>query len=140
MSRIPVAVIGAGQAGLAVSWSLTASDVSHVVLERGHVAGRWASHPWESLRLLSPNWLSRLPGFRYAGPDPGGFMPAAAVAAYLRSYAAAFDAPVVENAEVLSVRPDSGGYEVASTAGTWTARIVVVATGWCDVASVPAFA
>ncbi|WP_433306634.1 flavin-containing monooxygenase [Actinoplanes sp. CA-030573] len=140
MSGIPVVVIGAGQAGLAVSWSLTASGVPHVVLDRGRIADRWASHPWESLRLLSPNWLSRLPGFRYTGPDPGGFMPAASVAAYLRSYAAAFAAPVVAGAEVLSVRPRGGRYEVTSTAGTWAARAVVVATGWCDVPAVPALA
>lgn len=140
MSRIPVAVIGAGQAGLAVSRLLTTSGIQHVVLERGHVAERWASQPWESLRLLTPNWLSRLPGFRYTGPDPDGFMPAGSVARYLRSYAAASAAPVIENADVLSVRRHGDGYAVDSTAGSWTARAVVLATGWCDVPSVPGFA
>jgi putative flavoprotein involved in K+ transport len=140
MSRIPVAVVGAGQAGLAVSRLLTASGVRHVVLERGHIAERWASQPWESLCLLTPNWLSRLPGFRYTGPDPDGFMPAGAVAGYLRSYAMSFAAPVIENAEVLSIRRHGDGYVVDSTAGTWTTRAVIIATGWCDLPSVPAFA
>jgi putative flavoprotein involved in K+ transport len=140
MPHIDVVVIGAGQAGLAVSRLLCASGVHHVVLDRGGVAERWAGHRWESLSLLSPNWLSRLPGYRYAGPDPEGFMTAGAVAAYLRSYAATFAAPVVAGADVLSVRASGGGYAVHSTAGSWTARAVVVATGWCDRPVVPGFA
>src|SRR5690242_3710511 len=140
MSGIPVVVIGAGQAGLAVSRLLTTSGVDHVVLERGRVGERWASARWESLRLLSPNWLSRLPDFRYTGPDPDGFMRAAEVAAYLRSYAEYAAAPVVEGADVTAVERrggcattgawssgrrggsrKSGGYQVATDAGCWTA-------------------
>jgi putative flavoprotein involved in K+ transport len=130
MSRIPVAVIGAGQAGLAVSRLLAGAGVDHVVLERGRTAQRWYSYSWESLRLLTPNWLSRLPGHRYTGPDPDGFMTAVEVAGYLREYAAG--APVVEHAEVLSVRSCDPGFRVVTTAGSWTAGSVVVATGWCD--------
>ena len=97
-------VIGAGQAGLAVSHLLSAAGADHVVLERGRTAARWDSHPWQSLRLLTPNWLSRLPGHSYRGPDPAGFMRAAEVGGYLRGYAALSAAPVTEGAEVLSVR------------------------------------
>jgi putative flavoprotein involved in K+ transport len=140
MFRTPVVVIGAGQAGLAVSHLLAAAGMEHVVLERGRVAERWASYSWESLRLLTPNWLSRLPGFRYAGPEPAGFMGAAEVADYLRTYAAQSRAPVVEGAEVLSVRQRGDGYEVVTAAGGWLASAVVVATGWCDVPYVPALA
>jgi putative flavoprotein involved in K+ transport len=137
MSRIPVVVIGAGQAGLAVSHLLSASDVDHVVLDRGGVAERWAAQSWESLRLLSPNWLSRLPGHRYTGPDPDGFMTAGAVAGYLRDYAERSAAPVVRAAEVLSVRACGDRYGVTSTAGFWSAAAVVIATGWCDLPAVP---
>jgi len=66
MSTVPVAVLGAGQAGLAVSRLLTGSGVEHVVLDRGRPAEAWRARPWESLRLLTPNWMSRLP----AGPTP----------------------------------------------------------------------
>ena len=140
MSRIPVVVIGAGQAGLAVSRLLTTSGADHVVLERGRVGERWASFRWESLRLLSPNWLSRLPDFRYTGPDPDGFMSATEVTAYLRSYAEYADAPVVEGADVTAVERRGGRYRVTTGAGCWTADAVVVATGWCDVPHVPALA
>jgi len=94
MQRVPAVIVGAGQAGLAVSCLLTAAGLQHVVLERGSAGQRWRSHTWESLRLLTPNWLSRLPGWRYAGPDPAGFMTAGAVADHLAAYAAAFGAPV----------------------------------------------
>jgi putative flavoprotein involved in K+ transport len=138
MSRIPVVVIGAGQAGLAVSHLLTGAGVDHVVLERGRTAQRWDSHSWQSLRLLTPNWLSRLPGHEYSGPDPTGFMTAAEVAGYLRTYAAG--APVVEGAEVVSVRDCDTGYRVVTDADSWSARAVVVATGWCALPRVPAVA
>jgi putative flavoprotein involved in K+ transport len=140
MSRIPVVVIGAGQAGLAVSRLLATSGVDHVVLERGRVGERWASFRWESLRLLSPNWLSRLPDFRYTGPDPDGFMRASEVADYLRSYAEYAAAPVVEGADVTAVVRHGGRYRVTTGAGCWTADAVVVATGWCDIPHVPAVA
>jgi putative flavoprotein involved in K+ transport len=138
MSRIPVVVTGAGQAGLAVSHLLTGAGVDHVVLERGRTAQRWDSHSWESQRLLTPNWLSRLPGYQYTGPDPAGFMTAAEVAGYLRTYAEG--APVIEGAEVVSVRVCGAGYRVVTGAGSWLARAVVVATGWCDLPRVPAVA
>jgi putative flavoprotein involved in K+ transport len=138
MHRTSVVVIGAGQAGLAVSHLLGAAGVDHVVLERGRTAARWDSHVWQSLRLLTPNWLSRLPGHRYLGTDPAGFMGAAEVADYLRSYAALSAAPVTEGVEVVSVRrAAAGAYRVVTTSGTWTSAAVVLATGWCDVPHVP---
>ena len=141
MHRVPAVIIGAGQAGLAVSALLSAAGLEHVVLERGDPAQRWRSQSWESLRLLTPNWLSRLPGWRYPGPDPAGFMTAGAVTDYLTAYAGGSGAPVVAGADVLSVRPGAGaGYRITSTAGTWDAAAVVVATGWCDLPSVPAMA
>jgi putative flavoprotein involved in K+ transport len=137
MPRIPVVVVGAGQAGLAVSHLLTTSGVEHVVLERGRVAERWASYRWRSLRLLTPNWLSRLPGFHYTGPDAAGFMSSAEVADYLRCYARYSGAPVVEDAKVSVVEREGDRYRVETGGGCWTADAVVVATGWCDVPYVP---
>ena len=76
-------VIGAGQAGLAMSRCLTDAGIDHVVLERGRIAERWRSERWDSLRLLTPNWASRLPGWSYWGAHPDGYMTAAELAAYL---------------------------------------------------------
>src|SRR5213079_2814757 len=86
MRRTDVLVIGAGQAGLAVSRCLTDANLEHVVLERGRLAERWRSERWDSLRLLSPNWATRLPGWSYRGPRPDGYMSATEFAGYLSSY------------------------------------------------------
>lgn len=67
MKRIHTLVIGGGQAGLAMSACLSDRQVDHVVLERGRVAERWRAERWDSLRLLTPNWMSRLPGFGCGG-------------------------------------------------------------------------
>jgi putative flavoprotein involved in K+ transport len=100
MYRTSVVVIGAGQAGLAVSHLLSAAGTDHVVLDRGRAAARWDAHAWQSLRLLTPNWMSRLPGHRYRGPDPDGFMRAKEVGGYLRSYAALSAASVTDGRRV----------------------------------------
>ena len=117
-----VVIVGAGQAGLAVSKQLTDADVDHVLLERGRTAEHWSSQRWDSLRLLTPNWMSRLPGWSYRGSDPAGYMPAVEVAEFLAGYAASFGAPVVHGAEVRSVRRHRGRYQVISDAGSWSAR------------------
>jgi len=133
-----VVVIGGGQAGLATSSCLTARAVDHVVLERGEVASSWTTERWDSLRLLSPNWMTRLPGFAYDGDDPDGFMTAAEVSAFLGRYRRSFDAPVESGTTVLGVTPHDRGFNVTTSTGSWSARSVVVATGACSDPHVPA--
>lgn len=140
MRSTDVVIIGAGQAGLAMSALLAGRGVEHVVLERRRIADRWLSERWDSLRLLTPNWFARLPGWSYAGPEPDGFMSMAETAAYLSGYAASFGAPVVCGAEVTSVAAAHPGYRVETTAGAWRARSVVIATGACDRPNLPACA
>src|SRR3954471_1312370 len=120
-----------------MSHELTAAGRDHVVLERGEVAERWRS-TWDSLHLLTPNWMSRLPGWSYTGADPDGYMSVAELRTYLAGYARSFDAPVRHQTAVGSVRPDDDGYVVATDGGTWSARHVVVATGACDLPARPA--
>ena len=76
MTTIDTVVIGAGHAGLAVSHLLTQRGRDHVVLDRGRVAERWRTERWDSLHLLTPRWMTRLPGWHYRGPGREGFMPA----------------------------------------------------------------
>lgn len=140
MQRTDVVIIGAGQAGLAMSACLTARKIDHVVLERGHVGERWRSATWDSLRLLTPNWLNRLPGWRYAGADPHGYMSRHEFIAYLGDYAAAFRAPVITGADVRLVAPCDADYRVDTARGTWRAAAIVIATGQCEQPFVPAMA
>jgi putative flavoprotein involved in K+ transport len=140
MKRTNTIVIGGGQAGLAMSRCLADRSIDHVILERGRIAERWRSERWDSLRLLTPNWLSRLPGYCYEGPDPDGFMTMPEVIAYLERYARSFPAPVETGTAVRAVERCGTGFAVATTRGSWHARHVVVATGHSDLPLVPPMA
>ncbi|MCB1337534.1 MAG: NAD(P)-binding domain-containing protein [Maritimibacter sp.] len=140
MIHISTLIIGAGQAGLAMSHALAARGEPHVLLERGEIAQSWRTERWDSLRLLTPNWQSRLPGHAYSGPAPDGFMTMPEVVAFLSDYAARMDAPVETNTRVTSVTRDGAGYRVATDRGLWTCRNLVLASGACNRANIPAFA
>jgi putative flavoprotein involved in K+ transport len=129
MRRIDTVVIGAGHTGLAVSRCLTAAGRHHVVLDRARLAESWRSSRWDSLRLLTPNWMTRLPGWRYQGADAEGFMTATELTGYLDAYARSFDAPVQTWTDVTDVAPVADGYHVTTTQNTWHARNVIMATG-----------
>lgn len=135
-----VVVIGAGQAGLAMSHCLNAEGIDHVVLEKGAIANRWRAERWASLRLLTPNWMTRLPGYAYEGADPEGYMKKDELVGYLNRYARSFDAPVREFSIVTSVTRDGGGYLVETNETLIRARAVVVATGACDQPNLPSWA
>lgn len=140
MNSTDTIIIGGGQAGLAMSRCLTDRGVDHVILERGRVAERWRSERWDSLRLLTPRWQSRLPGWRYRGPDPDGFMTTAEVVAYLDDYARSFRAPLHTGVTVTRVHGRGDSFEVQTDSGAWESSNVVIATGHCARAAVPAFA
>lgn len=140
VDTVDTVVIGAGQAGLAMSHCLTARGRDHVVLERGRLAERWRSERWDSMRLLSPNWMTRLPGWSYDGPEPDGFMTAAEVVDHFVRYASASEAPVEPNRPVVALRRHDEGFRIVTADGTWAAENVVMATGWCDRPIVPAAA
>jgi putative flavoprotein involved in K+ transport len=127
-------IVGAGHCGLAMSYRLAARSVDHVVIERAEVANSWRTQRWDSLRLLTPNWMTRLPGYAYRGADPDGYLSAREVAAMLEDYAEVSAAPVMTNTTVLSVRAADGGYVVRTDQRTWRAPTVVLA---CGAATVP---
>jgi putative flavoprotein involved in K+ transport len=137
VKRTDTLIIGGGQAGLAMSRCLSDRSVDHVVVERGRVAERWRSERWDSLRLLTPNWQTRLPGFRYEGPDPHGYMTMPELVRFFEQYAASFAPPVETETAVVSVKRSGSGFRVDTTRGAWLARTVVVATGYNDLPLVP---
>ncbi|MGQ0577782.1 MAG: NAD(P)-binding domain-containing protein [Betaproteobacteria bacterium] len=138
--RTTTVVIGAGQAGLAMSWWLARRSIDHVVLERGEVANSWKTERWDSLTLLTPNWQSRLPGYGYQGNDPDGFRTMPETIGFIERYAAMMSAPVLTHTKVTLVRAGSDGYEVVTDQGDWQCETVVLATGACNIAQVPAVA
>ncbi|HJU00312.1 MAG TPA: NAD(P)/FAD-dependent oxidoreductase [Actinomycetes bacterium] len=126
---MPAVVVGAGQAGLAVSYELTARGIEHVVLERARVGQMWRGL-WDSFCLVTPNWTMRLPGAPYTGDDPEGFVPRDEVVRYLERYASSFGAPVREGVGVDSLEPGPDGeFLLRTSAGELRAASVVVCTG-----------
>ena len=128
-------VVGAGQAGLALSRELRGAGHEHVLLERGRVGQSWRER-WGSLTLLSPNWLNRLPGGA-AHADPEGFLDRAGFVDYLERYAVQVQAPVIENCTVRSVERFGRGFYLRTSRGDWYAQNVVVASGDSAVPHLP---
>ena len=138
--RTTTVIIGAGQAGLAMSWWLGRHSIDHVVLERGEIAHSWKTERWDSLTLLTPNWQSRLPGYGYQGHDPDGFRTMPETIGFIERYAEVTSAPVRTHTRVTSVRAVGDGYDVATDRGNWKCDTVVLATGACNIPVVPAVA
>ncbi|ROO86908.1 putative flavoprotein involved in K+ transport [Actinocorallia herbida] len=132
MSReVEVLVVGAGQAGVAMSEHLSEHGVPHLVLERSRIAERWRSERWDSLVANGPAWHDRFPGMEFPGLDPSGFASKEQVAEYFAAYAQKINAPIECGVEVTSVRRNEGrpGFRVETSHGPIEARFVVAATG-----------
>jgi putative flavoprotein involved in K+ transport len=130
IEQVEALVVGAGQAGVAMSEHLTRCGIGHLVLERDRIAERWRTGRWDSLVANGPAWHDRFPGQEFAG-DPDAFPGKETVADYFVDYAARINAPVRCGVEVTSVRrnPDGAGFRVDTSAGVIEARYVVAATG-----------
>ena len=139
--NVDVAIVGAGQAGLATSWFLKQANVDHMVLESGRLAETWRSRRWDSFCLVTPNWSVALPGSgRYSGPDPDGFMARQELVDHFERWAGSFAAPVQGGCHVTSLDADGDRFELHTSRGTVRARTVVVASGGYQRAHLPAHA
>src|SRR5260370_8687787 len=114
--------------------------IDHVVVGGGEVAKKWGTERWDSLRLLTPNWQSRLPGFGYTGNDPDGYRTLPEVIDFIANYAKAIRAPLKTHTTVTSVRSTEAGYLVRTDRGDWRCRAVLLASGACNIHRLPAFA
>jgi putative flavoprotein involved in K+ transport len=130
MEEVEVAVVGGGQAGIAMSEHLGNAGVPHVVLEQGRIAERWRSWRWDSLVANGPAWHDRFPGLEF-DLAPGAFAGKEQIAGYFEAYAKKVAAPVRCGVEVTSVRKNDGrpGFTVQTSDGELSARFVVAATG-----------
>ena len=124
MLKTTTVAVGAGHCGLAMSRRLADRSIDHVVLERGEVAHSWRTQRWDSRRLLTANWMTRLPGYAYRGDGPHGYLAASDVVQLIAGYAKETAAPVRANTTVTSVRPAERGYVVQTDQDLWHARSV----------------
>lgn len=129
--QVEVLVVGAGQAGVAMSEHLSDNGVPHLVLERARIAERWRTGRWDSLVANGPAWHDRFPGLEFHDVDPDAFATKDQVADYFAAYAEKIGAPIRTGVEVTRVTPNEGraGFRVETSAGPLEARFVVAATG-----------
>ncbi|NHN87237.1 flavin-containing monooxygenase [Acetobacter conturbans] len=139
VEKTEVLVVGAGQAGIAMSEHLHAYGIPHLVLERSRVAERWRSCRWDSLVANGPAWHDRFPGLAFSGDGPDDFVPKERVADYLAAYAQKIDAPVRCGVEVRDVRRKEGqtGFRVETSEGVIETECVVAATGPFQIPVIP---
>ena len=130
-TSVDTLVVGAGQAGVAMSEHLTRLGVTHVVLERSRIAERWRTGRWDSLVANGPAWHDRFPGLEFEQLDPDAFASKEQVAEYFEAYAKQFNAPIETGVEVRKVvrNAHTPGFTVETSQGTWQANRIVVATG-----------
>jgi putative flavoprotein involved in K+ transport len=140
-SAVETIVVGAGQAGLTMSWHLTQAERDHLVVDRRATLGGGWQDRWDAFRLVSPNWTASFPGQPYDGDDRDGFMSRKEIAARVAGYATAIAAPVATETEVrrLTTRA-GGGFRLETTQGAIDADRVIVATGSFHGPRVPAVA
>ena len=130
VEEIDTLVIGAGQAGVAMSEHLSAAGIAHIVLERDRIAERWRTSRWDSLVANGPAWHDRFPGLEFPGA-PDAFVTKEQVARYFETYAKKIGAPIRCGVEVKDVRRKAGdaGFEVTTSQGVIMAKRIVAATG-----------
>jgi len=129
--KIDTVVVGAGQAGIAMSEHLSNANIPHLVLERSRIAERWRSERWDSLVANGPAWHDRFPNMEFPDFDPNGFPTKEQVADYFVAYADMINAPIHCGVEVLEVKRNDGhrGFRVETSHGVIEANNVVAATG-----------
>lgn len=131
IEKVETLIVGAGQAGVAMSEHLSNCGVPHLVLERGRIAERWRSGRWDSLVANGPAWHDRFPGMEFSDIDPDAFAPKEMVADYFVAYAEKIGAPIRCGVEVKEVQRNVGrpGFRIETSEGVIEANSVVAATG-----------
>jgi putative flavoprotein involved in K+ transport len=140
-NHVAVAIVGGGQAGLSISYHLSERGIAHLVFEARTAMHVWKEKRWDSFCLVTPNWQCDLPGHRYDGPDPDGFMVRDEIIDYLSAFQKKVDAPLREGVSVRRVvRRDDGAFDVVTSSGNFIADQVVAATGGYTVPIIPRMA
>ncbi|PIJ50419.1 FAD-dependent oxidoreductase [Erwinia sp. OLTSP20] len=142
ITEIDTLIVGAGQAGVAMSEHLTKQGIAHLVLEKNRIAEAWRTGRWDSLVANGPAWHDRFPGLEFPGRGPDSFVPKDEIASYFEAYAKKFSVPIRTGVEVKSVVRNHGrpGFTVETSAGVFNALRVVAATGPFQKPVIPAIA
>jgi len=137
--QVDTIIVGGGQGGLSTSYHLTKQGRENVILEQAdQPAAAWRNR-WDSFTLITPNWMTRLPGAEYEGDDPDSFMARDNLVGYFEEYIKRFELPVRYGVRVNSVKANGSGYYVRTNKADFVAANVVIATGLYQQPKVPPF-
>ena len=137
--QVDTIIVGGGQGGLSTSYHLTQLGREHLILEQADkVAEVWRNR-WDSFTLITPNWMTRLPGAEYQGDDPDGFMARDDLVAYFEEYIKRFELPIRYGIRVTSIEPSEAGYLIKTNKSDYEAANVVVAMGLHQQSKMPLF-
>ncbi|MEM1238328.1 MAG: MSMEG_0569 family flavin-dependent oxidoreductase [Cyanobacteria bacterium P01_H01_bin.26] len=139
-SHFPVAIIGGGQAGLAMSYCLKQRGIENIVFEKSKIAHSWRSKRWDSFCLVTPNWQCTLPGYPYPGSELNGFMQRDDIVRYIEDYAKSFQPLLKEGVTVSKITKPENVFEIDTSIGHYVADQVVVATGGYHTPKIPRMA
>ena len=139
IEKVNTLVVGAGQAGIAMSEHLSKNEISHIVLEQEQIADRWSNGRWDSLVANGPAWHDRFPGMKFDNFDSDSFVPKDNIAAYLKAYAKQIKAPIRCGVAVTKVHRNDGnsGFLIDTSEGKIKADNVVAATGAFQIPIIP---
>jgi len=141
-TKIDTIIVGAGQAGLSLSYYLKQAGREHLVLEKAaQPVDAWRNQRWDSFTLVTPNWSFLVPGAEYSGPEPGGYLSKNEIVAHFDRYVERNHFPVRCEVTVSAVEAgDNGSFTVRANGDTWQANRVVIATGSNSRSKIPPFA
>ncbi|MEM6252826.1 MAG: MSMEG_0569 family flavin-dependent oxidoreductase [Cyanobacteria bacterium P01_D01_bin.156] len=139
-SHFPVAIIGGGQAGLAISYCLKQRGIDNIIFEKHKIAHSWRSKRWDTFCLVTPNWQCTLPGYHYPGGDPNGFMQRDEIVQYIEDYAQSFQPLVKEGVTVEKISKPENVFDIETSIGHYVADQVVIATGGYHTPKIPRMA
>lgn len=131
VEKVDTLVVGAGQAGLAMSGHLSRRGVQHLVVERSRIVEKWRTGRWDSLVANGPAWHDRFPDLAFDDVDPNVFVPKDRIVSYFEAYAEQIKAPIRCGVDVISAEKlaDGAGFRVETSQGVIEARHLVAATG-----------
>ena len=132
--KTPVAIIGAGIAGLVTSYFLKKSNIEHILFERGEVANTWINERWDNFYLVNPNWAIKIPEFgfgtsKFPSKNPDDFLSKNQTVELLKSYSKFIGSKIFENESVNHIKKDKDKYKLLTSKRLVTADNVVLATG-----------
>ena len=131
---LPIVIIGAGIAGLCISFYLNKKNIPHIIIEKGKAGNTWIEERWDNFHLVNPNWAMKIPEFgfesdHFPSKDPNGFLNKKEIVNYIQSFARYLNSEIYENENVIKISKNNNSYEIQTSKRLIHTNTVIIATG-----------